>query len=173
MRMRFTRILFGMALLLGLATTVQAEVAVAYVDSARLLKEAPQIELIKQRIREEFQARDQRLAEMQKQIGLLNERLNSADTQMSDEDKHRLQNDISARKLKYKHMRDELDQDKQLRFSEEEEKFSRVIREVIQQLAQDEKLDLVLQGNVLWVSPRIDLTGKVLQRLQGMQEQGN
>jgi outer membrane protein len=164
--------LLGLVMMLGLLGGAQAEVSVAYVDMARLLKDAPQIGQIKQKIRDEFAARDQRLTEMQRQIALLDERLASAGEGMTEDEKRRLQNDLSARKLKYKHMRDELDQDKQLRFSEEEERFSRIIREVIQQMAQDEKLDLVLQGNVLWASPRVDLTGKALKRLQDMRAQG-
>ena len=163
----------GLALLFSLAAGVRAEFSLAYVDAARLLKDAPQINQIKQEIREEFKARDQRLVEMQKQIGLLEAKLVGAGEEIDEEGKHRLRNDINNRKLKYKHARDELEQDKQLRFSEEEEHFSRIIHEVIQQVAQDEKLDLVLQSGVLWVSPKVNITDKVLNRLQRMLEKGN
>lgn len=163
----------GLVLLFILASGVRAELSLAYVDAARLLKDAPQINQIKKEIREEFKARDQRLVEMQKQISLLEAKLVGAGEEMDEEEKHRLRNDINNRKLKYKHARDELEQDKQLRFSEEEEHFSRIIHEVIQQVAQDEKLDLVLQSGVLWVSPKVNITDKVLNRLQRMLEKGN
>lgn len=77
------------------------------------------------------------------------------------------------RKLKFKHARDELEQNKQLRFSEEEEHFSRILYEVIIQVAQDRKLDLVIQSGVSWVSPRIDITQTVLERLQAMMDEKN
>jgi outer membrane protein len=146
---------------------------VAYVNFVDLLKDAPQAQQIKQNIRQEFQARDQRLVEMQKQIDVLEGKLNADGGRMPVEEKLRLQNDVDTRKLKYKQARDELDRDKQLRFGEEEERLSRVIHEVIQQVAQDDKLDLVLQTGVLWASPKVDITEKVLMRLRAMQEQGN
>ena len=156
-----------------LAQVAPAGVSVAFVDAARVLAEAPQVEQIRRHIREEFSARDQRLVEMQKQIGLLEAQLASAGDRLQEEEKRRLQTDISTRRLKMKQARDELEQDKQLRFSEEEERLVRVMHEVVQQLAQDEKLDVVLQGAVLWVAPKVDFTGRVLERLRKMQEKGH
>lgn len=171
---RFVETLIWTVLFLGMgASAVQAEVSVAYVDAARLLKDAPQVHQIKQKIRNAFEAREQRLVEAQKQIKLLETRLLSGNEPMAAEEKRRLKNDISNRRLKFKQARDELEQDKQLQFSEEEEHFSRVIGEVIQQMAQDEKLDLVLQGGVMWVSPRVDMTDRVLERLRAMLAKGS
>ena len=168
-----SKLIGGIALFALLAGSVQAEVLVAYVNFVDLLKDAPQAQQIKQNIRQEFQARDQRLVEMQKQIDVLEGKLNADGGRMPVEEKLRLQNDVDTRKLKYKQARDELDRDKQLRFGEEEERLSRVIHEVIQQVAQDDKLDLVLQTGVLWASPKVDITEKVLMRLRAMREQGN
>lgn len=170
---RFSKLIGGLAMFALLAGGVQAEVLVAYVNFVDLLKDAPQAQQIKQNIRQEFQARDQRLVEMQKQIDVLEGKLNADGGRMPVEEKLRLQNDVDTRKLKYKQARDELDRDKQLRFGEEEERLSRVIHEVIQQVAQDDKLDLVLQTGVLWASPKVDITEKVLMRLRAMREQGN
>jgi len=170
---RLSKLIGGLALVAFLAGSAQAEVLVAYVNFVDLLKDAPQAQQIKQNIRQEFQARDQRLVEMQKQIDVLEGKLNADGGRMPVEEKLRLQNDVDTRKLKYKQARDELDRDKQLRFGEEEERLSRVIHEVIQQVAQDDKLDLVLQTGVLWASPKVDITEKVLMRLRAMQEQGN
>ncbi len=152
---------------------VRAEVSVAYVDSARLLKDAPQVERIRHKIREEFVARDERLVEMRKQIALLEARLVDEDERMSDEEKRLVNTDLGSRRIQLKQARDELEQDKQLRFSEEEQHFSRVIHEVIQQVAQDDKLDLVLQGGVFWVSPKVDITDRILARLREMLANGN
>lgn len=168
-----SRFIAALGLFILLAGSAQADIIVTYVDFAGLLKDAPQAQEIKRNIRKEFQARDQRLVEMQKQIGVLREKLASKGEHMSEEEKQRLQNDVETRKLKYKQARDELDRDKQLRFGEEEERLSRVIHEVIQQVAQDDKLDLVLQSGVLWASPKVDITEKVLMRLRAMQEHGN
>lgn len=169
----FLKTLTGLVFALLLASGAQAEVSVAYVDAARLLKDAPQVEQIRQKIREEFEARDQRLQEMRKQIGLLEARLTADGERMLIEDRQRLEDDIGNRRLQLKDARDEIEQDKQLRFSGEEERFSRVIYEVVQQVAQDENLDLVLQGGVFWVSPKVNITDRVLGRLRAMLDSGN
>lgn len=168
------RVWLILLLFIGPAVSGQAEVSLAYVDAARLLREAPQAQQIRQRIREEFKARDQRLVEMRKQIDLLDAQLHETEGSAPDSEQlHRLKSDLEARRQEYKRARDELDQDKQLRFSEEEERLTRIIHEVIQQAAQDERLDLVLQGGVIWVAPRVDITERILARLQKMLEQGN
>lgn len=162
---------FALCFVILLPMTGMAEVSVAYVDAARLLKDAPQVEQIKARIRDEFRARDKRLVEMQKQMEALSERLGPGSPRLTAEEKERLQQDLATRKLQYRRARDELEQDKQLRFSEEEERFTRIIHEVIAQVAQDRKLDLVLQGGVIWVAPRIDITEVILARLRELAEQ--
>jgi len=168
----FLKSFTGLVLALLLASPAQAEISVAYVDAAKLLKDAPQVEQIRQKIRKEFEARDQRLLEMRKQTGLLEARLAAEGERLPAEDRQRLESDIGNRRLQLKDVRDELEQDKQLRFSEEEEHFSRVIFEVVQQVAQDENLDLVLQGGVFWVSPKVNITDRVLVRLRAMLETG-
>jgi len=147
---------------------VAAEASVGYVNLARLLQEAPQVKRIKAQIREEFRARDQRLVELQNQIAAVEARLRDAGDALTADERERLQTDLASRKAEYQRARNELEQDKQLRFSEEEEKFSRIVREVSAQVAQDRKFDLLLQGGVIWVSPRIDITPLVLARLREM-----
>ena len=143
-----------------------ADISVAFVQAPRLLNESPQIAELKRKVREDFSARDTRLTEMQVQIKLLQDKLDAEGVSMSPAEQRRLRHDISTRRLRYNHARDELTQDKQLRYSEEEERVTRIIREVVEQVAQDEKIDIVLQSGVLWFSPKADITDKVLQRLQ-------
>lgn len=144
---------------------ISADVSVAFVQAPRLLNESPQIAELKRRVREDFAPREQRLTEMQMQIRLLQEKLDKDGGTMNAGEQRRLRHDISTRQLKYKHARDELTQDRQLRYSEEEERVTRIIREVIEQVAEDEKIDIVLQSGALWVSPKADITDQVLKRL--------
>ncbi len=158
-------LLAGLVLMLaGQALAVNS--SVAFVHVSRLLNESPQIAELKRTVREDFSPRDTRLTEMQMQIKLLEDKLDKDGLAMSSSEQRRLRHDISTRRLKYKHARDELTQDKQLRYSEEEERVNLIIREVIEQVAQDEKIDIVLQSGVLWFSPKADITDKVLERLQ-------
>ena len=169
----FNALLAGFLMMLVAGQSIAAGVSVAFVHTARLLNESPQINTLKRKVRDDFAAREQRLDEMQKQINLLQEKLEAGSAEMSSSEQRRLKHDITTRRLKYKHARDELTQDKQLRYSEEEERVTRIIREVIEQVAQDEKIDIVLQSGVLWVSAEVDITDKVLMRLRELSENGN
>lgn len=169
MRNRINPLLL-VALLLLTGGSLAADVSVAYVQASRLLNESPQIVELKRKVRADFSARDARLTEMQVQIKLLQDKLDKEVSKMGLAEQRRLRHDISTRRLKYNHARDELTQDKQLRYSEEEERVTRIFREVIEQVAQDEKIDIVLQSGVLWYSPKADITDKVLERLQQLSE---
>lgn len=170
------RWIYGLALGLMLSgTSLQvfaADVSVAFVHAQRVLNESPQIAALKRRVREDFAEREKRLIDMQQQVKLLEDKLEADGSKMTSMEQRRLRHDISTRRLKYKHARDELTQDKQLRYSEEEERVTRVIREVIEQVAQDEKIDIVLQSGVLWFSPKADITDTVLKRLNELFETG-
>jgi len=160
-------------LMLGLPLQVAgADISVAFVHAQRVLNESPQIAELKRSVREDFAEREKRLGDMQAQVKLLEAKLEADGAKMTSMEQRRLRHDISTRRLKHKHARDELTQDKQLRYSEEEEKVTRIIREVIAQVAQDEKIDIVLQAGVLWFSPKADITDKVLGRLQKLSDTG-
>lgn len=169
MRARFLHFcLAGLLLIAGAGSAQAGDFSVAFVQASRLLNESPQIQQLKARVSEEFAERDVRLIEMQKQIKLLEDKLAQEGRFMNSDEQRRLNHDISTRRLKYEHARAELNQDKQLRYTEEEERMTRIIREVIGEVAQDEKIDIVLQSGVLWYSDRVDVTDKVLARLQQM-----
>jgi outer membrane protein len=53
-----------------------------------------------------------------------------------------------------------------MRRNEELAKLQRRIIEVIQQLAKDEKFDLIVSDGVVYASDQVDITGKVIERLQ-------
>jgi outer membrane protein len=174
MRHNSLNVLLACCLMLLLAgQSVAAGVSVAFVHTTRLLNESPQINRLKRNVSEDFEVREKRLTEMQMQIKTLQEKLEKESARMNPSEQRRLKHDITTRRLKYKHARDELTQDKQLRYSEEEERVTRIIREVIEQVAQDDKIDIVLQSGVLWVSPEVDITDKVLMRLRELAEKGN
>lgn len=168
---RFLSILIFLGLLSPFAA-LAADVNVAFVQANRLLRESPQIEQLEAQVRDEFAARNQRLVEMQSQIKTLEDQLEQASGKLNTSEQRRLEHDIRTRRLKYKHARDELNQDKQLRFEEEKERVMRIIGEVIGQVAQDEKIDMVLQSGVLWFSPKADITDKVLARLKKLDATG-
>lgn len=151
---------------IGFSSIAWAEgTSVAYVQATRLLSDSPQSQQMQQRVQEAYAGRQADLDELQAEIEQMELQLKQEGEAMDPEELRRLQNDIGARTMKFKHARDELAQDKQLSYADEEVRVTRIIREVIEQVAQDEKIDIVIQSGVLWYSPRVDITDKILQRL--------
>lgn len=145
-----------------------ADFSVAYVKVPRLLAEPPQVKQVREKLRAEFTARDKKLLELQNTINELQDKLAQDRAFMSNNEVKRLERDILSRQLKLKHARAELKQERQLRQDDEVEHLRKIIREVIAEVAQAQKLDMVVETGVLWVSPRVDITDKVLERLQQM-----
>ena len=163
---------FVLITLLAYSQAWAETVSVAYVQVARLLADPPQVKQVREKLREEFASRDKRLEEQQKQIKNLQNKLEQEAPFMGANEVKRLERDIASRLLRMQHTRKELQQERQMRQNDEVEHLRKIIREVIAQVAQDEKVDLVLESGALWVSPKVDITEKVLGRLNQLAKTG-
>ncbi len=146
-------------------TVVAADLNVGFVQVSRLLTEPPQVKTMLKKLKAEFARRNDKLTAQQKQIKKLEQKLGKEGSIMSASEAKRLERDILSRRLKLKNAREELQQEKQLRQSEEVDRLRKVISEVIADVAKREKLDIVLESGVTWASDRADITSRVLDRL--------
>ncbi len=143
-----------------------ADTNVAFVEVARLLNDAPQVAAVRDKLKSEFARRDEELVAQQKQLKQLTDKLNRDGTIMSADEAKKLERDVIARQRKLKSDQTAFQEDLALRQNEELGKLRKVIAEVIIDVAQKEKVDLVLESGVVWASERVDLTDKVLARLR-------
>jgi outer membrane protein len=148
------------------ASAVNAEVKIGFVEVARLLQDAPQVQQVRDRIKSEFARRDDELVAQQKQLKQLEDKLTRDGAIMSDGEIKRLERDIIARRRKLKNEQTAFQEDLALRQNEELGKLRKVIAEVIIEVARQEKFDLVLESGVVWASDRVNITDTVLQRLK-------
>jgi len=152
--------------LFGLTNSLwAAELKIGVVNVSKILKEAPQAKSLSKSLEAEFKRRSQDLTTKQKQLKKLEEKLARDGAIMSEAEVKRLETDIRSRRRKLKAALDEFREDLNLRRNEELNKLSRVVTEVIHQLGEDEKIDLILE-NPIYASARINLTEKVLKRLK-------
>jgi len=142
-----------------------AELKIGVVNVSKILKEAPQAKDLSRSLETEFKRRSQDLTTKQKQLKKLEEKLGRDSAIMGEAELKRLEKDILSRRRKLKAALDEFREDLNLRRNEELNKLSRVVTEVIHQLGEDEKIDLILE-NPIYASSRINLTEKVLKRLK-------
>ena len=153
--------------------SIAAEVAVAVVNVNRLQSEAPQVARVRDKIKNEFAAREAKAQAQQDQIDQLEEKLLRDRAKMSDAEAKSLQRDIRSRKLRLENANEELDSDRRLRINEEMDRLRRVLAEVIAEVAKAEKLEIVLESGVTWASERANITDKVLARMRALDEASN
>lgn len=159
----------GLFLAAGLATASlasAAELKIGFVNLGRISAEAPQAKAANEKLKREFEPREQELKAMQKDLKQLEEKLNRDAAVMKEADRARMERDLRARERELRRMVDELREDVNIRRNDELGRFQRRVNETVQQLAKQEKFDLILIDSVIYVSDQIDVTAKVLDRLQ-------
>ncbi len=143
-----------------------SDVSVAVVDVAKLQREVPQINRLRERIASDFKSREERLTAQQEQIARLEAELSKDGAEIGDTESKKLQRDIRSRKLRLENAQEELASDRRLRLNEEMDRLRRVLAEVIAEVAIAEGLDVVLESGVTWASARANITDKVLARMR-------
>jgi outer membrane protein len=143
----------------------EAEVKVGFVNGQRVINESPQAAKAKKKLEKEFEKRDQDLQAMAKQIQKVQENLEKNGLTMSESDRRAKEREFNDTNREFQRRQREFREDLNLRQNEEMAAIYERLNKIIKQVAEAEKYDLVLQEAV-YVSPRIDLTEKVIKALQ-------
>lgn len=165
------RIISGFLLLVGMTAVCAQDFKVGFVDTARVLKEAPQADVARKKLENEFAPRDRKIVEMQTELKKLDEQQKRDIAVMSDINIKKLEREIISLTRDIKRAREEFTEDFNIRRNEELSKLQKLVREVITRVAEDGRYDLILSDSVLYTSKRIDITGSVLDRLREIGKQ--
>jgi outer membrane protein len=152
-------------LLLSAAASAQSnEFRVGFVSTERLFREAaPAVRALK-KLEKEFQPRDQELQKMAKQTKDLQTQLEKDGLTMAEGERRAKEADLGRLNRDLQRLQREFREDLNLRKNEELAQVLERANKVIQEIAEKEKFDLILQEAV-YRSPRIDITDKVLKAL--------
>jgi outer membrane protein len=155
----------GLPLLL-LAGTLSAE-GIAYVDLARVLDRAPQVAASRARLEAEFEQRNRELQEDELSLSALRDALDGGDPLLGagGQDRADQLRRIETLERSLRRRRDALSRDLDQRRQTELNRIDSLIGEAIAELARERDLDLVLTDQIVYYSPRIDLTDAVVDRL--------
>lgn len=152
--------------LLWSASALAADYKIGVVNAVRVLEAAPQAEVAKKKLEQEFAARDKELLSTQKELKTSEDRLAKDGAIMSESERARLEKDVYNKRRDLKRNSDEFREDVNFRRNEEFGKIQRSIVETIQQIAQEQKFDLVLGEGVIFASKAVDITDTVIERLK-------
>lgn len=156
-------------LLLLLAPAALAE-GLGYVDLARVLDQAPQVADSRARLEAEFEQRNQSLQEDELSLVALREQLATDDPLAGSADREVATRRVETLERSLRRRRETLSRDLDQRRQTELARIDNLIGEAITELARERDLDLVLTDQVVYYSPRIDLTDAVVERLSRQAE---
>ena len=137
---------------------------IGYVNTQRIFRDAPTAVKAAKRIEAEFSKRDQDLKLMAKQIQGLQESLEKNAVTMAESDRRAKEKDLNEQSREFQRKQREFREDLNLRQNEENAAIIEKANKAIKQLADSEKYDLIVQ-DVVWVSPRLDVTDKIIKAL--------
>ena len=149
----------------GAATAQAADFRVGFVNTERLFREAAPAKRAQQKLEKEFAARDADIQKLSKQVRDLQASLEKDGVTMSEAERRNKERDLANLSRDLQRSQREFREDLNLRRNEELASVQERANKVIQQIAEAEKFDLILQDPVVFASQKIDITEKVVKAL--------
>ena len=167
--MRHSMTLTVGALVLALAATLVfaqgGEYKIGFVNTERLFREATPAKRAQQKLEKEFAGRDADIQKLSRQVRDLQALLEKDGVTMAESDRRNKERDLANMSRDLQRLQREFREDLNLRRNEELGSVQERANKVIQQIAEAEKFDLILQDPVVFASTRIDITEKVIKAL--------
>ena len=145
---------------------------IGFVNTARVLKEAPQARRVEERLKAEFEPREELIREKREEILGIEDQLKSTDKTLSATNRRKLEREIRLKVSQLKFLEQEFREDQNLRRNEGIRELQQVIASVLKQLGDSEKFDLILTEGVSFVSDQIDITTQIIEMLKQHAESG-
>jgi outer membrane protein len=165
----------GLSLLVALGSTAlaqsAAEVRVGYVNPGRVSDEAPQADAARRQLQEEFAPRDAEILSMQESLRALEDRLAEQRLSLSDEAQQDLQREIVNNRRRIQRQQEAFREDFNMRRNEALGDLQQRILRVVSDFAEEQGYDLVVSDGVVFASERINITDRIIERLQRQYEQ--
>ncbi len=162
---RIATTIAAVALLAAAGWAQAADYKIGFVNTERLFREAAPAKRAQQKLEKEFAARDAEIQKLVKQVRDLQTALDRDGPTMAESERRNKERDLANQSRDLQRMQREAREDLNLRRNEELAALQERANKVIQQLAVDEKFDLILQDPVVYASPKIDITEKVIKAL--------
>jgi len=153
-------------LLLALSATqvVAADFRIGVVNTERILRESAPALKAGKKIEKEFAARNLEIKNLSQQVKSVQAVLDKEGMAMLDVKRRNKERELDALNVNLKRLQREFREDLNLRKNEELVAVLGLANKAIQQIAESEKYDLVLQEAV-YRNPKIDITDKVIKYL--------
>jgi outer membrane protein len=137
---------------------------IGFVYTERLMTDSKLARHADEKIQAEFSKRQKQVDELVKRYKSAREKFDEDAPRMSDIDRTRRTREVLDMEKDVQRMQREFNEDLLQRKNEERAAIASKASKIIEQVAEQEHLDIVLQEGI-WISSRIDITDRVLKLL--------
>jgi outer membrane protein len=138
-----------------------------FVNTERILRDAVPAQRAQKKIEAEFQKRDQELARLADQLKRMQEDLEKNAMTLSETQRRAREREFGELNREFQRKQREFREDLNQRRNQELAQVVEQANRVIRQIAEQEKFDIIFQEMPAYVSPRIDITDRVIKALEG------
>lgn len=142
-----------------------ADTKIGFVNTEKLLREAPLSIAAQKKLEKEFSGREQELQKMAKQARDLQNQLDKEGVTMSETDRKSKERDLANLNREFQRQSREFREDLNLRRNEELGHIQERARRVIIDIAKSEKYDIIIEQAAVYVDPKSDITDRVMKAL--------
>jgi outer membrane protein len=164
MKLTMSRIVIVACGLLMAAAAQAQQSKIGFVNRDRIFSEAAPAKAAQAKLEQEFGKRQKDLQDQAARLKSLSDKLEKDAPTLSDSERQRRQQEIADLDRQLQRRDRELREDFNARRNEELQALLDRANKVIREVAQQEKIDIVLQDAV-YVNPAIDMTDRVLKAL--------
>jgi outer membrane protein len=138
-----------------------------FVHTERILRDSVPAVRAQKKIEAEFQKRDRELAGIADQLKRMQEDLDKNAMTMAEQQRRTKEREFGELNREFQRKQREFREDLNQRRNEELAQVVEQANRVIRQIAEQEKFDIIFQEMPAYVSPRIDITDRVIKALEG------
>jgi outer membrane protein len=139
---------------------------IGYVNTNRILTQSVPAIRAQEKLNAEFGPRDRELAKAAEQLKRMQDDIEKNAVTMSESQRRNREREFGELNRDFQRKQREFREDLNQRRNDELSRVTEQANRVINQIAEQEKFDLILQ-DVVYFSPRMDITDKVIKALEG------
>ena len=138
-----------------------------FVHTERILRDSIPAQRAQKKIEAEFQKRDRELAGIADQLKKMQTELDKDAMTMGETQRRAKEREFGELNREFQRKQREFREDLNQRRNEELAQVVEQANRIIRTIAEQEKFDIIFQEMPAYVSPRIDITDKVIKALEG------
>lgn len=166
MTKQLTGFLCMLALFFSTTISHAQELKLGFVDTAYVLKKAPQADAARKKLEKEFAPREEKIVAMQKQLKKIEESVTKNAPVMSEIERKKAEREVLSLQRDIKRAKEEFNEDLNLRRNDELGRLQKIVFDAIVRVANKQNYDLILGDSVLFANKRVNVTNLILEQLK-------